>query len=223
MGQNGVIFITSGEPYTLAACEAARSIRATSPGLAIDLFTAEQEVPVALFDQVHKIENPHRRAKLDYLYQTRFARTLYLDADTRVVADISEMFQVLDRFDIALAHAHARNREAVRAVWRTAIPDSFPQFNAGVILYRSTPRVVNLLKDWQASYRSAGFRKDQVVLRELLWVSDLRICVLPPEYNVRYKKYLSLWDKKEAIPRILHFRDFHPDAGSRGTPDNSDE
>ena len=54
--------------------------------------------------QPHALEGAHTRSKVDCLHRSRFARTLYLDADIRVIHDISEMFIVLDRFDIALAH-----------------------------------------------------------------------------------------------------------------------
>ena len=137
---------------------------------------------------------------------TRFQRTLYLDTDIRVVADISEMFDILDRFDIAIAHAHARNRKETKTVWHFHIPDAFPQMNGGVLLFRSSPTVLDLLRAWQRAYHSAGFAKDQVTLRELLWLSDLRLHILPPEYNIRYERYLSFWEAREAIPRILHFR-----------------
>src|SRR5215212_7194081 len=133
---------------------------------------------------------------------------LYMDTDIRVVADISEMFEVLDRFDIALAHAHARNRPETTEVWNIQIPEAFPQMNGGVILFKATPPVLELMREWQAAYHRAGFSKDQVTLRELIWLSDLRLHILPPEYNLRYEKYLSVWRPREAVPRILHFERF---------------
>ena len=77
------------------------------------------------------------------------------------------------------------------------------------MLFKSSPAVLELLRAWGPAYHSAGFKKDQVTLRELLWLSDLRIHILPPEYNVRYEKYMRVWEEKEAIPRILHFSAFH--------------
>jgi hypothetical protein len=225
MDAKGVIFIAAGSDYTRAANEAARSVRRHAPSLLIDLFTDTGDCAERIFDEVHRIESPHLRSKVDYIHKTRFSRTLYLDTDILVDADITEMFDVLERFDIAIAHAHTRNREATRTIWRKKVPDAFPQMNGGVILYRSTPPVLEFLRDWQQAYHEAGFKKDQVTLRELLWESDLRIHILPPEYNVRYEKYLSIWDEKEAVPRILHFARFHAghkaaieSQGARRTP-----
>jgi hypothetical protein len=209
----GVIFVAAGAPYVLAANRAAKSVREESPSVGVDLFTNLPELAADVFDEVRPLDSPHRRSKVDCLHQTRFERTLYLDTDIRVVADITEMFRTLDRFDIALAHAHARNRDQTRQMWRLDIPKAFPQMNSGVILFKSTTPVLVFLRAWQQAYHSAGFRKDQVTLRELLWCSDLRLHILPPEYNIRYERYLSFWDPKEAVPQILHLAKFHAQGG----------
>jgi hypothetical protein len=39
------------------------------------------------------------------------------------------------------------------------------------------------------------------------------LAILPPEYNIRYEKYLTVWEEREAIPRILHFAEFHDGIG----------
>lgn len=207
--QWGVVYVATGAEHIASANRSVRSVRRHSPNLPVALFTDAKALGVAvspLFDQVIDLVRPHPRSKVDCLWQSPFERTVYLDSDTEVVADISGMHEILDRFDIALAHAHARYRPATRASWTTAIPETFPQFNSGVIAFRGTEATRALLKDWSEAYASAGFVKDQVTLRELLWRSDLRIATLPPEYNVRYRKYLVMWRNDEALPRILHLK-----------------
>lgn len=211
----GILFIATGERYVRAAIKAAESIRSVSPDLPVAIHTDLPEtIPSQLFAHVLQVEQGHARSKVDYLARTPFARTLYLDTDIRLLEDISELFTLLDRFDIALTHAHARNRAKTRQNWRINLPDCFPQLNGGVILYRKNEEVLSFLADWSASYREAGFRKDQVTLRELIWSSNLRLYVLPPEYNIRYLRYLYFWGREEARPRILHLRRYH-DGGSR--------
>ncbi|MCP9890283.1 hypothetical protein KBY57_04290 [Cyanobium sp. Aljojuca 7D2] len=212
----GVVLVATGVHHRALALQAARSVRRHCPGLPVVLFSdaegcqvlAGQCGPTACVDDVIPLADSHRRSKVDALAHSPFTRTLYLDADTRLVADVRDVFALLDRFDIALAHAHARNRPATQAVWRQVLPDAFPQFNSGVIAWRRNPATQALLKAWPHHYRQAGFRKDQVTLRELLWQSDLRIATLPPEYNIRYRKTLWLWrhSPEEARPRILHLR-----------------
>lgn len=210
--KDGVIFVATGD-YARAAVQAAASIRKTCPGLGIHLFTDNTQIPVGNFDGVSTITNPHMRSKVDYFALSPFERTLYLDTDVMVVEDIREMFGLLDRFDLAIAHAHARNQISTNEIWRHTIPESFPQMNSGVVLYKNEPAVVKLFTDWSAAYKEAGFKKDQVTLRELLWICDLRIATLPPEYNLRSSKYIRIWEKKEARPKILHYAKFHTDLG----------
>jgi|LakMenEpi03Aug12_release.lakeMendotaPanAssembly.Ray.scaffolds.fasta_scaffold82920_3 hypothetical protein len=210
--KNGVLFVATGD-YALAAIEAAASIRKHSPGIGIQIFTDKQDIPAGHFDHIAPIPNPHMRSKVDFIGLSVFERTLYLDTDIRIVEDISEMFALLDRFDIAVAHAHLRNHPSTSQLWRCEIPDSFPQMNGGIILFKNSPEVLKLLGDWSAAYHEAGFKKDQVTLRELLWLSDLRIATLPPEYNIRYEKYLKVWKDQEARPRILHCARFHTELG----------
>lgn len=127
------------------------------------------------------------------------------------MADISEMFDLLDRFDLALAHAHNRNKHKKdnSGKFIEKIPESFPQYNGGVILYKNSDEVRHFLMEWADSFYQAGFYKDQITLRWLLYNTKLRLATLPPEYNIRFKKYLKVWNNKEASPKILHFKKFH--------------
>jgi hypothetical protein len=209
----GVIFIAAGKFHTDAAVAAARSVRGTNPWLAIDLFTDQPDAAKMEtgepFDRIVQIGDGHRRSKVDYLPKTRFPRTLYLDSDTRVVADLSSMFELLERFDLAIAHAHARNGGRQTKFWRREVPEAFPQHNGGVILYRGEGKALAFMEAWRDAYYEAGFKWDQTTLRELMWISDLAIYVLPPEYNVRYRKYLEVWEPREAVAKILHMAEFY--------------
>lgn len=205
---SGIVYIATGEKYVRAALKSAESAKKHCPSLKVHLFTDLGDFSHHFIDGVTIIEQPHRRSKVDYLFKSPFKRTLYLDSDTRVVDDIEDIFRLLDAFDIAIAHAHKRNHPATLKQWNTNIPSSFPQLNGGVILYRMNQKVKDLLEQWHEAYHSAGFKKDQITLRELLWHSDLRLAVLPPEYNIRYKKYLWIWNKDEATPKIMHLKKY---------------
>ena len=204
----GVVYIATGEKYVRAAVNSAASVKKHCKNLKIHLFTDLENFSHDCIDGITHIEQPHRRSKVDYLIKTPFERTLYLDSDTRIVDNIAEVFKLLDNFDIALAHAHARNHPATKEQWHTHIPYSFPQLNGGVILFKMNAKVESLLKQWREAYHTAGFKKDQVTLRELVWNSDLRLTILPPEYNIRYKKYLWIWRKNEAVPKIMHLKKY---------------
>jgi len=190
----GILYVATGEKYIRAAIRSAESARKYCPNIPIHLFADWQNYEFNFgkthihLSNISQIDQPHPRSKVDYLSQTPFDCTLYLDTDTLINSDISGMFQILERFDIAMAHAHHRNSKASFSQWRMDVPHVFPQFNSGVVLYRKTPAVVGLFEEWSSAYKAAGFKHDQTTLRELLWLSNLRIATLPPEYNLRYIK-----------------------------------
>lgn len=211
---NGVHYIVTthkSDDFLDATIASAYSVAEHNPGIGIHLDTDERgvarlqaEVP-HLFSSWRTITQPHYRSKIDYLPQPPFERNLYLDSDTRVVDDIREIFALLERFDLGLAHAHRRNHFSTLQAWQhQEIPPSFPQYNGGVILYRNSAPTLALMGQWRDNFYQAGFEKDQVTLRELLWHNPVQLATLPPEYNIRYKKYLRIWSKDEAKPKILH-------------------
>ena len=56
------------------------------------------------------IKPQHIRSKVDFITSSPFKKTLYLDSDTVVVRDITDIFDSLDRFDVAVTHDYARKR-----------------------------------------------------------------------------------------------------------------
>lgn len=146
------------------------------------------------------------------MLQSRFDRTLFLDADLLVLADVGDIFDLLDRVDIAAVQDQYRNSDFARRMYREPLENAFPQLNSGVLGFRRSEHVLDFFRKWKGEIWAHGIGKDQPSLRELLWQDDrLRLAVLPPEYN--------LWDLAmvdalrpalHAAPRILHsniFRD----------------
>ncbi len=204
----GVLYIAVGESYTEMAIASAKSIKHHNQNLKIHLFTDQQNIQSAYVDSFGIIDDPHRRSKVDYISESPFNETLYLDADTFILENIEGLFEILMRYDLAIAHAHKRNIEATLQNWRKDIPSAFPQMNSGVILYKKNDRTEKLFKDWKTAFHESDFKKDQVTLRELIWLSDLQVHILPPEYNIRFKKFLDVWTDQEVKPMILHFEEF---------------
>jgi hypothetical protein len=203
--RDGVIYVASGQDYRDLAIASARSLRAVEPGLAVDLFTdAPETVPEGLFDMVHRIARPEPRSKLSCMAETRFERTLFLDADTLVMNPLGDLFDLLDRFDCAMAHDVRRASDLVQEGYAVRTPYAFPQLNSGVLLYRRSPAMLRFLAEWLRRFRAAGLSRDQIVLKDLLWESDIRFYVLPPEFNLRRVTLLDAWEPLDAVPTILH-------------------
>jgi hypothetical protein len=137
--------------------------------------------------------------------ESRFERTLYLDADLMVLADLGDVFEVLDRFDFALCHDQLRNSVHARREYRIPLPNAYPQFNGGVVAFRRSPETLDFIDTWRTAIQDHGIHKDQPSLRELLWQSRLRVATLPPEYNLWDLARIDLMrPKHHSAPRIIH-------------------
>ncbi|MFQ5567247.1 MAG: putative nucleotide-diphospho-sugar transferase [Paracoccaceae bacterium] len=206
--KRGILFAATGPEYLRLATRAARSARAANPGISIDLATDQPEPP-DVFDAVRPLAPGCRHPKLHAMPETRFEQTLYLDADLFVLANIEDVFFLLDRFDIAMAHAQFRNSKRARNPYRQKLFNAFPQYNSGVVAFRRTEPVLDFLTDWRNTALTSKARFDQPCLRELLWESELRIATLPAEYNLLHYQQLRAWSKNRPAPRILHHGRFH--------------
>lgn len=196
----GAVLACCGATYLPLALDTARSLSATNPGLPIDLFT-DQPCDDPVFDRVTPVQRVWHRPKFEAMRRSRFGRTLYLDTDLRVLAPIGDLFDLLDRYEIAGAFdAYRASRKALDP----ALPPAFPQVNSGVLVLRSGPRTAGLLTRIEKELLETGARKDQPIMRRALWDSDLAFGALPEEYNLMAYRHASLWHDRYAAPRIVH-------------------
>lgn len=215
---NGVVFAATGRVYRDLARRAARNVRQVMPGLPIDLFTdAPLEDPV--FAAVHMLDGAGPRPKMEALRRSRFARTLYLDCDVVVIADMSDVFDCLDRADIAGAHEQFGSAPVAMQKVRNAIPPSFRQINAGVLAVRKSESTDRFLDRWAADFRALNLQYDQPLLRELLYHGDLRLAVLPAEYNTMHLAGVRSAHRLMMAPRALHLPVLHEDDRHSETPE----
>lgn len=213
----GVFFIAFGKKYVEEAIFCAESIRKVSNiSIAIHCDVISDNAD-SLFDHVTIIKPDHARAKVDYLENSPFNNTLYMDSDTMIKEDISFIFSILDKYDIAMTHDYARKRHRwceLLPEYKN-IPDGFSEFGGGIILYKM-PKCKEFLELWK-NYFYKYFKQthgwDQASLRIASWKTSCNIYVLPPEYNVRSRanrnKVESVWKREGGEyplrPRILHW------------------
>jgi len=193
MIKEGILYCaTRNKKYLNEAIISAKSVKKHCPELSITLVTDIKEVNEECFDSVLSINHYEELpflARMEAMINTPYEKTLFLDSDTTILKeDIKDLFTLLDHFDIAAAHAAYRIAGPI-----PEIPKCFPEFNCGVILYRKSEKVINVLKEWYEIYknninnlsREHGSGGDQTSFRYLMWNSDLRIATLTPEYNYR--------------------------------------
>lgn len=201
--RDGFVFATTGHSYNVLARRAARTLREAMPDAQIDWFTDSTE-PDTVFDGIHPLDAVHSRPKMEAIRRSRFARTVYLDADVIVLADIGELFDLLDRWEFAACHGFSRLKAATHA--DDGVPRCFPNINSGVIACRNTERVADLMTVWARDWQQSSARYDQPILRRLLYRSEIEMMILPMEYNLIVPALLDGWGAALGAPRILHAR-----------------
>jgi hypothetical protein len=100
----GVIYVATGDHYRDEAVGACTSLKQFMPHMPVVLFTDVHDV-LSPFDHVIVLDNPSCdfADRIRGIQNSPFARTIFLDTDTCVCDDISDLFDLLDHFDLAAA------------------------------------------------------------------------------------------------------------------------
>lgn len=189
----GVLYLASGPKYIDQAKKSAASVKRYHPDLSITLYT-DKDTAADVFDQVVLIDEPveemaDSRLSTDYF---PYDQNLYLDADTLVCADISELFNILDQADLALAHNVGRTNWDKSAYIKNGvhIPETFTEYNTGVVAYNDCSEVHRLFSDWNRIFTDYDWsiyqgtvEPSQPAFRVALYNSDVRFVTIPKEYN----------------------------------------
>jgi hypothetical protein len=184
---HGIVYIAFNDAFVNEAKLSAESVKRFSD-IPITLFT-DKKVNCKYIDDTKIIESDHIRSKVDFISESPYDKTIYLDSDTVIVRNISDMFDVLDRFDVGVTHDYARKRENYCNIPEYhRIPYSFSEVNGGIMAFNDSNKVKAFFKLWKKyfyKYRDLTSGWDQVSFRISLWESEVNIHHYPPEYNIR--------------------------------------
>lgn len=217
----GIFYIAFGDKYVNEAVHSSKSVKEVSTIKTAILCDKIDEELKKYFDFINFIRPKHIRAKVDYLECTPFEYTLYLDSDTQVMEDISYLFDILKKYDIAFTHDFARKRYRWSQLIKEYddIPDGFSELGGGVMLYRKSKAIefIQLWKYYFYKYYNITNGWDQASLRIAAWRSKSNLYILPIEFNVRSEQNrakVDLVHKNEGglhplRPRILHYHDLN--------------
>lgn len=219
VSEKGILYIAFGQAFTQEAMMSLMSLRRYMKDVPVCFMTDCCEQVSSLKDEnvmVVKIQPQHIRSKVDFVYHTPFKKTIYLDSDTIVVRDISDVFETLERFDVAVTHDYARKRLKYAKIIPEyeKIPYAFSEVNGGVFAYASneaTHRFLSMWKQYFYKYFQQTNGWDQVSLRIALWESGIQLFHMPFEYNIRSKenrekqeKFKHEFGEQHMAPRIYH-------------------
>ncbi len=189
-----IYIITQDSRYTEMLLNSAASLKRVMPDLPITVFS---QFPLESpdFESVIRVEGSEDGFydKTLFFQQTPYERTLFVDADIYVAEPVPELFTILDQFDGAATHEEYLNTDWWNRYPRPDIPNSFPEFNTGILAYKRSARMDRVLQDWSQLYRSfldnhPGQKiNDQPFFRAAVYSNEARIATLTREYNCKFR------------------------------------
>lgn len=225
MPSRGFLYAATGEKSVREAIVAATQLHRVHPDIPSVLFTDLPDLAAGgPFEQV--ITVPEQRwvrteAKVWAVGRSPYEHTVYLDTDTYVCGDMTPLFDVLDRFDIAGVPVTLRLAKGAGHADPDDIPDAFQTINGGMLAYRRNDATAALFDRWwelyQADRATAGDDRimDQPSLRVALWRTDCQLLIVPSEFNLRTKQYRSRPVAAIGPVRMIHGRPNDPSALDR--------
>ena len=216
--ENGFMYIVFGDPFNKEAKLSVESLLKFNPEVNVAIFTDNVDIFKKFNTNnvlLYEIKPKHIRAKVDYISKSPFSNTIYLDSDTLIVDNIEEIFINFKRDDVLVTQCFERKREKYSSIKEySSIPYSFSEVNGGFLGFNDSPASKRFLKIWKKKfykYRKMTSGWDQISLRIALWKSEVKICNLPYEYNIRsIENRLKLLNNKKKLgnkhlePRIFH-------------------
>lgn len=173
----GVIYSAAGKKYVKEAIISAKSLKKNNKDINITIFVDDKGLlrnSVHLFQYIYEIERPEYSYgdKLYAMKHTPYQETLFLDTDIIITDNISEVFGVLNKYDLAAANV------AYNFYY-------YPHYNTGVIAYSMNKATKNFLDFWNASYDRERENHDQGAFQRALDQRTIKFFTLPSKYNFR--------------------------------------
>jgi hypothetical protein len=187
MMNRGILFLAKGSDFIADAHQSAQRIRSVMPDTPISIFTNE-EIDAPYFDNIIIDDSEFTLCdKPIALEQSPYDKTIYIDTDTYLKEDISEIFDILDAFEMALVRDHIEynTRKFSEPHPIDGVPEGFPEFNGGFIAFRKTSAVIDFFRDWQNRIQPEH-DQDQRTLLTTSYNSPARSTRSPPRYNCLY-------------------------------------
>ena len=184
----GFCYVANSEAYLDEAMHSIASLQDRCPEFPIAVVTRRelfrQGTPVTDWIELQQMRSGPI-VKVD-AWLAPYDRVIFLDADTLVTGDLSDVFPLLDRFDfISVAEPNARPDRGRD----DAVPEAFPEQNSGFLSFKKSDATAALFQNWLSAYDSLqerhGVTANQPSLRIALWrTPEVRQLTLGSEYNL---------------------------------------
>jgi alpha-N-acetylglucosamine transferase len=205
---SGYLYVANQRKFINEAIVSAQSVKQYS-NLPIALVTTSELVDFEIksfFDQiviVSELKEHTYLSKIIGVQNSPFENTIFLDSDTFVCSDISELFDLMKIVDIATTQEVKKHTHEFSGM---SFKNIFPEFNSGVIVFRKNEITTNVFKDWLQICIDLKIRIDMPGLREAILknISQVKFSIIPEEYNSHgYKTMVILNGEVKVIHERL--------------------
>ena len=210
--RGSVVYISNNKRYVDKAIRSCRSLKQHNEEIHAWLITTDTDnIADNVFDDTMIVKQSHtgHGPKLDgFMYKVQCMkhmfkfndRCIFLDSDTYVVNDITDVFDNLDYYDFACMTAPA---DQERPVVNNKQYNSIIPYNTGVLAAKKTKASIGVLNAWSERYlekwKKGSGGTDQPCFNEALMLSSARVCELANKYNARLNFMMSIQGEVDII------------------------
>jgi alpha-N-acetylglucosamine transferase len=186
----GYLYVAVGLKYVKEAEISARSLKRFT-SYPICLYTDVKDYTNPLFDEIivaNEVVETYGN-KIIGIIKSQFYKTIFLDGDTFICAQIDDLFDLLDVFDMSMMPEPAVHSYDFFTKYNPGFKIPFrgmvPEYQTSVMIIKKNESVLRLLNDWYEVHKSLNVKNDMPSFREayLQHVGKVSINPLPVEYD----------------------------------------
>lgn len=194
-----------------------KSLRKFNPNVAITLVTNKSldiesiEFWIHDFDKliILNYQDDENRAIKSNIYKyASHDKELYIDCDTYITSDLSNVFRYLNYYDIAIRlnqNFQTSSNKGGYVILDSLKVSDLPHWNGGFFAFKKNNNVEIFFHNWEQNYKKTKLKFDQISLNETIYSTRSNVDLLSLNEEWNYfpgNKYYSL---NKHSSKIVHY------------------
>jgi hypothetical protein len=193
--KTGYLYVVDGARWVREAIYAATRLRnLTQLPIAIisteivkELIEFQEQTPNILLQIVPELKGSNFTSKIIGMLNSPFDETFFMDSDTFVVSPIDGIFNLLQKYDMALTQEASGHTSIFD--FQDDFKDLLIEYNSGVVLFKKSTNVIQILNSWKEATQQRLYTKDYFDMPQfrnvlLNSINPPTIYSLPENYNL---------------------------------------